>query len=212
MVKETLIWRKKKRIPHIMGSSVPREIYDLGAIVSHKSDSDGNGVLYLRSKYLFFTDETRECLYRLIAATVFALIEKGLVDNKGWVLFNDFTDISLSHFNPMEITNFILIYQKYIPGRVSKIILYNVPWYAKYIIKTIIMLLPSELRKITFSISKNQVEKLIPLENLPLFITNPSIQFKPPFNPEVKDIDHCDHELLGIKPEHINAFKAIYAL
>ncbi|RWS00075.1 Motile sperm domain-containing protein 2-like protein [Dinothrombium tinctorium] len=209
MVKEALIWRKEKRIPHITPEVVPREIYEVGAIIQHETDYEGNAVLYFRAKYAFVTKETRECGLRLMIAAVYALIEQGLAQDKGWVLFNDLTDVTMANCNIVEALNAFRIYHKYTPAGLKKVIFYNVPWFAKHILKSSVALLPSEWRKVIHFLNKNELKKIIPAENLPSFIADPTITFKTPYPADVKDIDHCDLDLLGVKNEDKDAFQIL---
>ncbi|RWS02240.1 Motile sperm domain-containing protein 2-like protein [Dinothrombium tinctorium] len=210
MIKEALIWRKEKNLPHITPSHAPREIYEVGAIIQHETDYDGNSVIYFRNKYAFITKETRECGVRLLLSLVYLQIENGLNNNKGWMVVNDFTDITMANCNAVEALSVFRIYNKYTPEGLRKVIFYNVPWFAKHILKSLASMLPSEWRKIIHIVDKGSLHKFIPPENIPSFITNPAVRFQTPYPPDVKDIDHSDLELIGVKPEDKAAFKAFF--
>ncbi|RWS09385.1 Motile sperm domain-containing protein 2-like protein [Dinothrombium tinctorium] len=208
MVKETLIWRKEKRIPHIIPSAVPREIYDLGPMITHGTDRDGNVVLYIRLKCLFVIEETKESNIRLLMARVFSTFEEGLANNKGFVLFYDATDVTMANYHLAEALDAFRIFQKYVPSGLTKIVFYNLTWYARSLIKPAFALLQNELRKMLHFVNKNDVDKIISPKSLPPFITDPATKYKIPRPPDVKDIDHCDLELIGVKLEDREAYKA----
>ncbi|RWS21611.1 motile sperm domain-containing protein 2-like protein, partial [Leptotrombidium deliense] len=150
MVKNTLIWRKEQKLPQICESVIPLEFYELGACFLQGTDNDGNYILHVRAKYAIFNDKVKLAMERMFAYLLFRVVEEAmkLPTGKGWVLLADLTGISMAQYDLPEILWALKVVVNYMPAGLKSIIIYNLPWFAKPIVKVVMAFIPGEWKRI----------------------------------------------------------------
>ncbi|RWS11343.1 Motile sperm domain-containing protein 2-like protein [Dinothrombium tinctorium] len=209
-VKETLIWRKEEKLSQMTDASLPRELYEIAGVCIHGTDFDGNAVLYLRCRYATYPKEAKTAITRSNYYLLHKAFEKGLYGgDKGWVMVLDFTGIKFTSFDP-QMTYTVLKTLNRMPSGLSKLLLYNFPWYGKPFLQMLMSLVPKDWTHCGKIVNKDQILQIIPSENLPVFFENPSERHKNEIPSGAKyfdDMDKEEIELYGLKSEHRAIFK-----
>ncbi|RWS21775.1 Motile sperm domain-containing protein 2-like protein [Leptotrombidium deliense] len=192
MVKNTLIWRKDMKLPLMTDDVLPIEFYDLGSGFIHGTDFNGNLIFHVRAKYCCFSDKVNKAIQRFFAYMLFKVTEISIIERKGWTLFIDMTGVSVTQFDLAGLLWLLKFIVSYLPAGLKSIILYNLPWYSKPLMKVFMTFIPREWKQIIHIVGQKELTKLIPNEFIPCYIENPKLKYNVAIPPEAKPLSKID--------------------
>ncbi|MBN3303085.1 MSPD2 protein, partial [Amia calva] len=168
MIDESFQWRKEFQVNDLTESSIPKWMFETGAVYLHGYDKEGNKLFWFKVK-LHVKDA------------------KSVIDKKKYVAFwleryakrepgmpltvvFDMSESGLSNIDMDFVKYIINCFKVYYPKFLSKMIMYEMPWImnaAWKIVKT--WLGPEAINMLKF-VSKNEVQEFIGAEYLPTYM------------------------------------------
>ncbi|KAK6485527.1 motile sperm domain-containing protein 2-like isoform X1 [Huso huso] len=166
MIDESFQWRKEFKVNDLTECSIPRWMFETGAVYLHGYDKEGNKLFWFKVKLHVKDAKTVVDKKRYVAFWLerYAKREPGMPLT---VVF-DMTDSGLSNIDMDFVKYIINCFKVYYPKFLSKMILYEMPWImsaAWRIVKT--WLGPEAISKLKF-VGKNEVQEYIDAEHLPI--------------------------------------------
>ncbi|XP_052004461.1 motile sperm domain-containing protein 2-like [Xyrauchen texanus] len=165
MIDESLQWRKEFTVNDLTESSIPRWMFESGAVYLHGYDKEGNKLFWFKVKLHVKDAKTVLDKKRYVAFWLerYAKREPGMPLT---VVF-DMSESGLGNID-MEFVKYIIsCFKVYYPKFLSKMIMYDMPWImnaAWKIVKT--WLGPEAISKLKF-VSKTDIQTYVDPEHLP---------------------------------------------
>ncbi|XP_063069367.1 motile sperm domain-containing protein 2 isoform X2 [Engraulis encrasicolus] len=165
MIDESFQWRKEYTLNDLTESSIPKWMFETGAVFLHGYDKEGNKLFWFKVKLHAKDAKTFQDKKKYVAFWLerYAKREPGMPLT---VVF-DMTESGISNID-MEFVKYIInCFKVYYPKFLSKMIMYEMPWImnaAWKIVKT--WLGPEAISKLKF-VSKSDIQGFIDPENLP---------------------------------------------
>ncbi|XP_030642029.1 motile sperm domain-containing protein 2 [Chanos chanos] len=165
MIHDSFQWRKEFGVNDLTESSIPKWMFETGAVYLHGYDKEGNKLFWFKVKMHVKDPKTVLDKKKYVAFWLerYAKREPGMPLT---VVF-DMSDSGISNIDMDFVKYVINCFKVYYPKFLSKMILYEMPWImnaAWKIVKT--WLGPEAISKLKF-VSKNEVQTYIGPENLP---------------------------------------------
>ncbi|KAI5628613.1 motile sperm domain-containing protein 2 [Silurus asotus] len=165
MIDESFQWRKEFNLNDLTESSIPRWMFETGAVYLHGYDKEGNKLFWFRVKLHVKDTKTILDKKRYVAFWLERYVrrEPGMPLT---VVF-DMSESGISNIDMDFVKYVINCFKVYYPKSLSKMILYEMPWImnaAWKIVKT--WLGPEAIKKLKFT-SKSEVQMYIDPEHLP---------------------------------------------
>ncbi|XP_059356692.1 motile sperm domain-containing protein 2 isoform X2 [Carassius carassius] len=165
MIDESLQWRKEFTLNDLTESSIPRWMFESGAVFLHGYDKEGNKLFWFRVKLhikdaKMILDKKRYVAFWLER---YAKREPGMPLT---VVF-DMSESGLSNIDMDFVKYIINCFKVYYPKFLSKMIMYEMPWImnaAWKIVKT--WLGPEAISKLKF-VTKSDIQTYVGPEHLP---------------------------------------------
>ncbi|ROL48928.1 Motile sperm domain-containing protein 2, partial [Anabarilius grahami] len=184
MIDESLQWRKEFNLNDLVESSIPRWMFESGAVYLHGYDKEGNKLFWFRVKLHVKDAKTTLDKKRYVAFWLerYAKREPGMPLT---VVF-DMTESGLSNIDMDFVKYIINCFKVYYPKFLSKMIMYEMPWImnaAWKIVKT--WLGPDAISKLKF-VTKSDIQTYIDPEHLPPYMGGTD-QFKYSYPPLLDD-------------------------
>uniref|UniRef100_A0A3Q2X5G4 Motile sperm domain containing 2 n=2 Tax=Haplochromini TaxID=319058 RepID=A0A3Q2X5G4_HAPBU len=165
MIDESLHWRKEYGVNDINESTIPRWMFETGAVYLHGYDKEGNKLFWFKVKLHVKDAKTVIDKKKYVAFWLerYAKKEPGMPLT---VVF-DMTDSGLSNVD-MEFVKYIInCFKVYYPKFLSKMIIVDMPWILNAAWKIVKSWLgPEAISKLRFA-SKSEVQTYIGPEYLP---------------------------------------------
>ncbi|XP_062862297.1 motile sperm domain-containing protein 2 isoform X2 [Trichomycterus rosablanca] len=165
MIDDSFQWRKEYTVNDLTESSIPRWMFETGAVFLHGYDKEGNKLLWFKVKLHVKDAKTIVDKKRYVALWLerYAKREPGMPLT---VVF-DMTESGLSNIDMDFVRYIITCFKVYYPKFLSKMILYEMPWIMNAAWKIIKSWLgPEAISKLKFS-SKSEIQTYINPEHLP---------------------------------------------
>ncbi|XP_076119755.1 motile sperm domain-containing protein 2 [Alosa pseudoharengus] len=165
MIDESFQWRKEYTVNDLTESSVPKWMFESGAVFLHGYDKEGNKLFWFKVKLHVKDAKTFQDKKKYVAFWLerYAKREPGMPLT---VVF-DMTESGLSNID-MEFVKYIInCFKVFYPKFLSKMIMYEMPWImnaAWKIVKT--WLGPEAISKLKF-VNKSEMQTYISPEHLP---------------------------------------------
>ncbi|KAB5576661.1 hypothetical protein PHYPO_G00200260 [Pangasianodon hypophthalmus] len=165
MIDDSFQWRKDFQLNDLTESSIPRWMFETGAVYLHGYDKEGNKLFWFRVKLHVKDTKTILDKKRYVAFW----LERYVKREPGMpltVVF-DMSESGISNIDMDFVKYVINCFKVYYPKSLSKMILYEMPWImnaAWKIVKT--WLGPEAISKLKF-VSKSEVQTYIDAEHLP---------------------------------------------
>ncbi|KAG9270981.1 motile sperm domain-containing protein 2 [Astyanax mexicanus] len=165
MIDESFQWRKEFNLNDLTESSIPRWMFETGAVYLHGYDKEGNKLFWFKVKLHVKDAKTIHDKKRYVAFWLerYAKREPGMPLT---VVF-DMSESGIGNID-MEFVKYIIsCFKVFYPKFLSKMIMYEMPWImnaAWKIVKT--WLGPEAISKLKF-VSKSDVQTFIDAEHLP---------------------------------------------
>ncbi|XP_053352780.1 motile sperm domain-containing protein 2 [Clarias gariepinus] len=165
MIDESFQWRREFNVNDLTESSIPRWMFETGAVYLHGYDKEGNKLFWFRVKLHTKDGKTILDKKRYVAFW----LERYVKREPGMpltVVF-DMSESGISNIDMDFVKYIINCFKVYYPKSLSKMILYEMPWImnaAWKIVKT--WLGPEAISKLKF-VSKSEVTQYIDPEHLP---------------------------------------------
>ncbi|XP_043086496.1 motile sperm domain-containing protein 2 [Puntigrus tetrazona] len=165
MMDESLQWRKEFTLNDLSESSIPRWMFESGAVFLHGYDKEGNKLFWFRVKLHVKDAKTILDKKRYVAFWLerYAKREPGMPLT---VVF-DMSESGLSNIDMDFVKYIINCFKVYYPKFLSKMIMYEMPWImnaAWKIVKT--WLGPEAISKLKF-VTKSDIQTYVDPEHLP---------------------------------------------
>ncbi|XP_051564371.1 motile sperm domain-containing protein 2-like [Myxocyprinus asiaticus] len=165
MIDESLQWRKEFNVNDVTESSIPRWMFESGAVYLHGYDKEGNKLFWFKVKLHIKDTKTVLDKKRYVAFWLerYAKREPGMPLT---VVF-DMSESGLGNIDMDFVKYIISCFKVYYPKFLSKMIMYDMPWImnaAWKIVKT--WLGPEAISKLKF-VSKSDIQMYIDPEHLP---------------------------------------------
>uniref|UniRef100_A0A8C5AVL7 Motile sperm domain containing 2 n=1 Tax=Gadus morhua TaxID=8049 RepID=A0A8C5AVL7_GADMO len=184
MIDESFQWRKELGLNDLTESSIPRWMFDTGAVFLHGYDKEGNKLFWFKVKLHVKDTKTVVDKKKYVAFWLerYAVREPGM---QLTVVF-DMCESGLGNIDMDFVKYIINCFKIYYPKFLSKMIIVDMPWImnaAWKIVKT--WLGPEAVSKLKFS-SRSEVQTFIDPEYLPLHMggTDPFKYSYPPLPDE----------------------------
>ncbi|XP_038613042.1 motile sperm domain-containing protein 2 isoform X2 [Tachyglossus aculeatus] len=184
MIDESFQWRKEFMINDMSESTLPKWVFETGAVYLHGYDKEGNKLFWFRVKFHIKDNKTLLDKKKLIAFWLerYARREPG----KPLTVMFDMAETGLSNID-MDIVRFVInCFKIYYPKYLTKIVVFDMPWIMNAAFKIIKGWLgPDAINMLKFT-SKNEVQEYVSMEYLPSHMggTDP---FKYSYPPLVDD-------------------------
>ncbi|XP_055070614.1 motile sperm domain-containing protein 2 [Misgurnus anguillicaudatus] len=180
MIDESLQWRKEYNLNDLTENSIPRWMFETGAVYLHGYDKEGNKLFWFRVKLHVKDAKTIVDKKKYVAFWLerYAKREPGMPLT---VVF-DMTESSIGNIDMDFVKYIISCFKVYYPKFLSKMIMYEMPWImnaAWKIVKT--WLGPEAISKLRF-VSKSDIQTFIDPEHLPPYMGGTD-QFKYSYPP-----------------------------
>ncbi|XP_062390607.1 motile sperm domain-containing protein 2 [Sardina pilchardus] len=165
MIDESFQWRKEYTVNDLTESSIPKWMFETGAVFLHGYDKEGNKLFWFKVKLHVKDTKTFQDKKKYVAFWLerYAKREPGMPLT---VVF-DMTESGLSNID-MEFVKYIInCFKVYYPKFLSKMIMYEMPWImnaAWKIVKT--WLGPEAISKLKF-VNKSDMQTYVGPEHLP---------------------------------------------
>ncbi|XP_053483788.1 motile sperm domain-containing protein 2 [Ictalurus furcatus] len=165
MIDESFQWRKEFNLNDLTESSIPRWMFETGAVYLHGYDKEGNKLFWFKVKLHVKDAKTIMDKKKYVAFW----LERYVKREPGMpltVVF-DMSESGLSNIDMDFVKYIINCFKVYYPKFLSKMILYEMPWImnaAWKIVKT--WLGPEAISKLKFT-TKSEVQMYIDAEHLP---------------------------------------------
>uniref|UniRef100_A0A3Q0SMJ3 Motile sperm domain containing 2 n=1 Tax=Amphilophus citrinellus TaxID=61819 RepID=A0A3Q0SMJ3_AMPCI len=192
MIDESLHWRKEFSVNDINESTIPRWMFETGAVYLHGYDKEGNKLFWFKVKLHVKDAKTTIDKKKYVAFWLerYAKKEPGMPLT---VVF-DMTDSGLS--NDMDFVKYIInCFKVYYPKFLSKMIIVDMPWILNAAWKIVKSWLgPEAISKLRFA-SKSEVHTYIGPEYLPPHMggTDPFKYSYPPLPDDDFQTPICDN-------------------
>ncbi|XP_051566621.1 motile sperm domain-containing protein 2 isoform X2 [Myxocyprinus asiaticus] len=165
MIDESFQWRKEFTVNDLTESSIPRWMFESGAVYLHGYDKEGNKLFWFKVKLHVKDAKTVLDKKRYVAFWLerYAKREPGMPLT---VVF-DMSESGLGNIDMDFVKYIISCFKVYYPKFLSKMIMYDMPWImnaAWKIVKT--WLGPEAISKLKF-VSKTDIQTYIDPEHLP---------------------------------------------
>ncbi|XP_072542794.1 motile sperm domain-containing protein 2 [Salminus brasiliensis] len=184
MIDESFQWRKEFNLNDLTENSIPRWMFETGAVYLHGYDKEGNKLFWFKVKLHIKDGKTILDKKRYVAFWLeqYAKREPGMPLT---VVF-DMSESGLSNIDMDFVKYIISCFKVYYPKFLSKMIMYEMPWImnaAWKLVKT--WLGPEAISKLKF-VSKSDVQTYIDPEHLPPHMGGTD-QFKYSYPPLLDD-------------------------
>ncbi|KAI1899331.1 hypothetical protein AGOR_G00060690 [Albula goreensis] len=165
MIDESFQWRREYRVHDLTESSIPKWMFESGAVYLHGYDKEGNKLFWFKVKLHIKDAKTIQDKKKYVAFWLesYAKREPGMPLS---VVF-DMSESGLGNIDMDFVKYIINCFKVYYPKFLSKMIMYEMPWImnaAWKIVKT--WLGPEAISKLKF-VSKSEVQNYIGPEYLP---------------------------------------------
>uniref|UniRef100_A0A8C8MF00 Motile sperm domain containing 2 n=2 Tax=Oncorhynchus TaxID=8016 RepID=A0A8C8MF00_ONCTS len=166
MIDDSFLWRKEFGLNDLTESSIPKWMFETGAVFLHGYDKEGNKLFWFKVKLHTKDAKTIMDKKKYVAFWLerYAKREPGMPLT---VVF-DMADSGISNIDMDFVKYIINCFKVYYPKFLSKMIIVDMPWImnaAWKIVKT--WLGPEAISKLKFA-SKNEIQTFIDPEYLPL--------------------------------------------
>uniref|UniRef100_A0A3Q2D5B5 Motile sperm domain containing 2 n=1 Tax=Cyprinodon variegatus TaxID=28743 RepID=A0A3Q2D5B5_CYPVA len=165
MIDDSLLWRKELGVNDITESTIPRWMFESGAVYLHGYDKEGNKLFWFKVKLHFKDAKTAVDKKKYIAFWLerYAKKEPGMPLT---VVF-DMTDSGIGNIDMDFVKYVINCFKVYYPKFLSKMIIVDMPWIMNAAWKIVKSWLgPEAIAKLKFA-SKAEVQTFIGPEYLP---------------------------------------------
>ncbi|XP_050975301.1 motile sperm domain-containing protein 2 [Labeo rohita] len=184
MIDESLQWRKEFNLNDLTESSIPRWMFESGAVYLHGYDKEGNKLFWFRVKLHVKDAKSILDKKRYVAFWLerYAKREPGMPLT---VVF-DMSESGLSNIDMDFVKYIINCFKVYYPKFLSKMIMYEMPWImnaAWKIVKT--WLGPEAISKLKF-VTKSDIQTYVGPEHLPPYMGGTD-EFKYSYPPLLDD-------------------------
>jgi len=143
------------------------EIYSVGTIFKYEPDRLGRPTIYFRSRFSPSCKETRQMSLQL--GCFMQLWMEEISREDGYICINDFAGMTMANVD-FGIHKETMNMMRMLPLSMKLIIFVNVPFALRWVINSLKLFLPAEHKKGFLILSQEQLQEVIPIENIPDFL------------------------------------------
>ncbi|KAM9039547.1 motile sperm domain-containing protein 2 isoform X1 [Sarcophilus harrisii] len=165
MIDESFQWRKEFAVNDLNESTLPKWLFEVGAVYLHGYDKEGNKLFWFRVKFHTKDNKTILDKKKLVAFWLerYAKRENG----KPLTVMFDMSETGLSNID-MDIVRFIInCFKVYYPKYLTKIVVFDMPWIMNAAFKIVKGWLGPEAVNMLKFTGKNEVQEHVSIEYLP---------------------------------------------
>ncbi|XP_020863061.1 motile sperm domain-containing protein 2 isoform X1 [Phascolarctos cinereus] len=165
MIDESFQWRKEFAVNDLSESTLPKWLFEVGAVYLHGYDKEGNKLFWFRVKFHTKDNKTILDKKKLVAFWLerYAKRENG----KPLTVMFDMSETGLSNID-MDIVRFIInCFKVYYPKYLTKIVVFDMPWIMNAAFKIVKGWLGPEAVNMLKFTGKNEVQEYVSVEYLP---------------------------------------------
>ncbi|XP_043852939.1 motile sperm domain-containing protein 2 isoform X2 [Dromiciops gliroides] len=165
MIDESFQWRKEFGVNDLSESTLPKWLFEVGAVYLHGYDKEGNKLFWFRVKFHTKDNKTILDKKKLVAFWLerYAKRENG----KPLTVMFDMSETGLSNID-MDIVRFIInCFKVYYPKYLTKIVVFDMPWIMNAAFKIVKGWLGPEAVNMLKFTGKNEVQEYVSIEYLP---------------------------------------------
>ncbi|XP_066475914.1 motile sperm domain-containing protein 2 isoform X1 [Tiliqua scincoides] len=184
MIDESFQWRKEYAVHDLTESSLPKEIFEPGAVYLHGYDKEGYKIFWFRVKFHTKDAKTQFLKKKLVAFWLerYARREHG----KPLTVVFDMAETGISNID-MDFVRYIIgCFQVYYPNYLTRIVIFELPWIMNAAYKLVKNWLGSDAVNFLKLTSKNDIQEYISAEYLPPYMGGTDT-FKYSYPPLVDD-------------------------
>ncbi|XP_053211523.1 motile sperm domain-containing protein 2-like [Panonychus citri] len=165
-LRSTMEWRKSFGVNHFDPLSIPKEIYQVSALIPYEVDKQGRPTLYIRGKIHRKIDQLEDKIKHYLVNMI-ETIDSVREERESWLIILDASDANFFNTDlDMIMFLFSTLRTRY-PRGVGQCLLYGLPWLLGAFANMVISFLPSDsVAKIKFG-GKKELLELIDENNLP---------------------------------------------
>ncbi|KAM9341929.1 motile sperm domain-containing protein 2 [Pholidichthys leucotaenia] len=193
MIDESLQWRKEFGVNDISESTIPKWMFETGAVYLHGYDKEGNKLFWFKVKMHVKDAKTTVDKKKYVAFWLerYAKREPG----KPLTVVFDMTESGFSNIDMDFVKYIVNCFKIYYPKFLSKMVIVEMPWVMNAAWKIVRSWLgPEAISKLKFA-SKTEVQTFIGPEYLPPYMggTDPFIYSYPPLPDDDFQTPICDN-------------------
>ncbi|XP_074596742.1 protein real-time-like [Brevipalpus obovatus] len=168
-IRDTMRWRKSYGVKDFDPLSLPKEFFQIAALIPYVPDRQGRPTLYIRGKMHRKVDKIEDRVKRYLV-DVINRVDAMKEAHESWILIIDATDASFLNTDlDMIMFLFSTLRNRY-PQGVFQAFIFGLPWILGAFANMVLAVLPSDsVGKIKFG-GKKELFELIGEENVPDFM------------------------------------------
>ena len=168
-MKECFRWRKSFGVNTFDRTSIPREVYQMGAIFQYKPDARGRHSLIIRvkmhRKISVIEDRLRKSLVNYMER-----IDAAANQEFGWNLIFDCQGSGYQNAD-LDMVLFVMhTIRRYFPNGVRYVFLCGLPWVLNSVARLAIAFMPSDTAKKIRFVTPHELQQRLTVESLPDFL------------------------------------------
>ncbi|XP_048350164.1 motile sperm domain-containing protein 2 [Sphaerodactylus townsendi] len=165
MIDESFQWRKEYTVHDLTESSLPKWIFEIGALYLHGYDKEGSKIFWFRVKLHTKDAKTQFEKKKLVAFWLerYARREHG----KPLTVVFDMAETGLSNMDLDFVRYIISCFKVYYPNYLTKIVIFELPWIMNAAFKLVKTWLGPDAVGFLKTVSKNDIQEYISAEYLP---------------------------------------------
>jgi hypothetical protein len=159
--------QKEYRLRELSESDFAAEFFIAGVRFEYEPDRLGRKTIYTRVKYGAICKETRQLAIQSMLYYYLRLAETS--DEKGTTTIVDFADASVNNID-LVLMKTAADFSNIFPNCVSLMVQVNMPYAIKFVVKTVMLAMPSETRKAMLFLNQEELQEIVDPANLPDFL------------------------------------------
>ncbi|KAL8190270.1 UNVERIFIED_CONTAM: Motile sperm domain-containing protein 2 [Gekko kuhli] len=165
MIDESFQWRKEYAVHDLTESSLPKWLFETGALYLHGYDKEGHKIFWFRVKLHTKDAKTQHEKKKLVAFWLerYARREHG----KPLTVVFDMAETGLSNMDLDFVRYIIGCFKVYYPNYLSKIVIFELPWIMNAAFKLVKSWLGPDAVGFLKTVNKNDIQEYISAEYLP---------------------------------------------
>ncbi|XP_015789871.1 motile sperm domain-containing protein 2 [Tetranychus urticae] len=165
-LRSTMEWRRSFGVNSFDPFTIPKEIYQIAALIPYEKDRQGRPTLYIRGKIHRKIEQLEDKIKHYLV-NVIEQLDSAKESRESWIIILDASDANFFNTDlDMIMFLFGTLRNRY-PRGVATALLYGLPWLLGAFANMVISFLPSDsVAKIKFG-GKKELNELIDESNLP---------------------------------------------
>ena len=165
---DAMKWRREKGFLRTPLNFFPNEYFRLGVLFPYENDVDGNPTIYCRGKFLKSVPELKETTEDFSSLNFYQV--DSISQGKGWTFIIDADGAGINNADLSMLQYLVSTLKTYFPGGLNHLLIIDCPWILKAFWSLVKNWVPSHRREMVKFVSRKELYKFIPLENMPDFL------------------------------------------